>query len=171
VSNTSKATGGKAQRPGDGAKRVAANGRSDPKPASAPAALDPAAGGNGRNLRRAIRLLYAEAVVVGLVALLAIWLAVAADNVSVPSAIATAAFAVLFAAILAGLAAALAHRKSLARGPAILVQMLLVPVGGYMIVGGIPWLGIPVLVAGLFGSGFLLAPSTRMALGLDRTPF
>lgn len=122
----------------------------------------------GRNLRWAIRLLYAETVATGVVTLLTLWLAIASDSIGVASAVATVAFAALCAAILGGLAAALARGKGLARGPAILVHMLLIPIGGYMIAGGIAWLGVPVLLVGLLGAGLLLAPSTRTALGLDR---
>ncbi len=121
---------------------------------------------SGRSLKWAIRVLYAEAVVAGAVTVLTIWLAIAAANVTVSSAIATAGFALICTGILAGLAYALAHAKSLARGPSILIQFLLIVIGGYMIAGGLAWLGIPVLIIGLLGAGLLLAPSTRASLGL-----
>lgn len=170
----SKATpSGKAVASGKAAAagKPAASGKAAPggRPAANLSAdsVPPVAAAASGSFRWAVRVLYAEAVATGFVTLALIWLALAADNVSASSAIATVAFAALCAAILAGLATALARRKSLARGPAIVVQMLLVVIGGYMIAGGLAWLGVPVLVVGLFGSGLLLAPSTRATLGLD----
>jgi hypothetical protein len=121
----------------------------------------------GGSLGWAIRLLYAEAIFTGLVVLVTIWLALAADNVSVSSAIATPAIAAFLALIWSGLATTLRRRRAWARGPAIVLQMLLIPIGYYMVVGGIAWLGVPVMVVGLLGSGLLLAPSTRTELGLN----
>jgi hypothetical protein len=136
---------------------------------TAPTAPDPTPESAGaRSLDWAIRVLYAEAVATAVIALGTIWLAVAAANVSVSSAIATPAIAVLLAVVWGGLGLALRRGKALARGPAIVMQMLLIPIGYYMIVGGLAWLGVPVMVAGLLGAGLLLAPSTRTALGLDR---
>ena len=43
---------------------------------------------------------------------------------------------------------------------------MLLPIGYYMAKGGLPWYGIPVLLAGLFGAGLLVAPATRDALGV-----
>jgi hypothetical protein len=69
-------------------------------------------------------------------------------------------------ALLAVLARALYRRQSWARGPAIVIELLLLPMGATMTTNGLPALGIPVIMIGLFGAGGLLAPSTRAALGL-----
>jgi hypothetical protein len=58
------------------------------------------------------------------------------------------------------------HRRGWARGPAIVLEMLFIPIGYYMTTGGLAWLGLPVMALGLVGAGLLLAPSTRTALGL-----
>jgi hypothetical protein len=118
-------------------------------------------------LHWAVRLLLGEAVVVGLLTLLAIWAAVTTSGVSVQSAAATPVFTALCGAVLAGLGVALGRKKALARGPAIVLEMLMMPMGYYMVVGGLAWLGVPMIVLGLLGAGLLLAPSTRTALGLS----
>jgi hypothetical protein len=140
------------------------------------AAADAAAGtetpvdasGSGWTLRWAVRLLLIEAAATGLLTLITIWVALAAANVSTSSAIATPAFAALCAVILGGLGLALGRGKALARGPAIVLEMLMIPMGYYMIVAGLVWLGVPTMIFGLAGSVLLLAPSTRTSLGLDR---
>ena len=76
-------------------------------------------------------------------------------------------FTAICGAIVGGLGLALLRSKSLARGPAIVIQMLLILISYYMIGGGLVWLGVPVMIIGLLGSGLLLAPSTRTALGLN----
>ncbi len=131
---------GRSQWQGGSRRKPAASGKAAPggRPAANLSAdsVPPVAAAASGSFRWAVRVLYAEAVATGFVTLALIWLALAADNVSASSAIATVAFAALCAAILAGLATALARRKSLARGPAIVVQMLLVLIGYYMIAGG-----------------------------------
>jgi hypothetical protein len=122
----------------------------------------------GRWLRVAIWILRVQAIVVGLLTLATIWIAIVSTNVSLASAVATPAFAALFALIFAGLAAALSRGKALARGPAITLEMLLIPIGYVMVQAGLGLLGIPTAIVGLAGAAALLAPSTRTALGLDR---
>jgi hypothetical protein len=73
-----------------------------------------------------------------------------------------AAYAVAFA----GLAWALARRKSWARGPVILLQLFLLAIGYYMIRGGLAPVGIAVLLLAVTCIGLLLAPTTREALGV-----
>ena len=121
----------------------------------------------GWTLTWAVRLILAEAAAVGVLTALSIWAAVTTSSVTVESAIATSGFIALCAVVLAALGIALGRKKALARGPSIVLQMLLIPLGYYMIAGGLPWLGVPVIVIGLLGSGLLLAPATRTALGLD----
>lgn len=123
---------------------------------------DPAAA-----LRWAVRLLIAEAIVVGLLTVLLVWLAFTESTVSARSAAATPLITGLYGAILAALGRALGRMRAMARGPAIVLQMLMIPIGYYMVAGGVAWLGVPVILVGLVGAGLLLAPSTRIALGLS----
>jgi len=112
-------------------------------------------------------LLAGETAVVGAATVWAAWAAATTSAVSVQSALATPIFAAVMTAILGGLAYALSRFRAWARSPAIVIEMLMIPLGYYMITGGVPWLGIPVMLIGLVGTGLLLAPSTRTVLGLD----
>jgi hypothetical protein len=125
-----------------------------------------AAAGGGFTLRWGTRVLMIEAAALAVLTIISIWAAITSSNVSTSSAAATPAFAAIYAAVLGGLGYALSRRKALARGPAIVLEMLMLPMGYYMIVAGLGWLGVPTLIFGLAGSVLLLAPSTRTALGL-----
>jgi hypothetical protein len=113
-----------------------------------------------------VALLGLEAV--GLLAVMAllIYADMTAPSVGVSSAVGITAFAGLFAVLLAALAWALWRRRAWARGPAIVLELLMLPIGYSMISSGLVWLGIPVMLLGLCGAGALLAPATRAALGL-----
>lgn len=115
-------------------------------------------------LRWAVRLLWCEAVLAGLLAAVVGYRGVTAGSTGLTEALASAGFVALIAAILAGLAAALARRKPRARAPAIVLQLLTVMVG-YVLLTGDVW---PVgLVLGGLGVGvatLLLAPATSGAL-------
>jgi hypothetical protein len=121
-----------------------------------------------RTLRWAVILLAVEAVAVAVLAGYVGWEAATAKSASTGTAVATPLITALFAVILGLLSWSLWGLRSWARGPAIVLQMLLIPIGYTMVTGGLPWVGIPVIVIGVFGAGLLLAPSTRTALGLDR---
>jgi hypothetical protein len=114
----------------------------------------------------AVWLLAIEALVVAGTAGWAGFAAVTARSVSAASAWGTAGFAVVMAAVLGGLAVALWRLRSWARGPAIVTEMLMVPMGYYMLTGGSLWWGVPMMIVGVVGAGALLAPSTRADLGL-----
>jgi hypothetical protein len=69
----------------------------------------------------------------------------------------------LLAAAFGGLAFVLWRGRRWARSPAIVLQLLLVPIGSGMI-GGLGWPGLVVMAMGLVGAGLLLVPQTRAAL-------
>jgi hypothetical protein len=75
-------------------------------------------------------------------------------------------FAALVAVLLGVLALALIRRRGWARGPAVVMELMLLPIGWFMISGGLAWLGVPVFLLGLLGAGLLVAPATREALGV-----
>jgi hypothetical protein len=113
-----------------------------------------------------IALLGFEAVGLFAVMALLIYADATAPSVGVTSAVGITAFTGLFALLLAGLAWALWRRRAWARGPAIVLELLMLPIGYSMISTGLVWLGIPVMLLGIGGAGTLLAPATRAALGL-----
>lgn len=118
-------------------------------------------------LRWAVRLLRAEAVALGLVAVWLIWSDLTATTTVLTSALLVTAFAVAGAAALWALGGALARRKSGARAPAIVLQLMLLPIGWYMIQGGMGWLGVPLMALGLGVTGLLVSPPTNRALGFE----
>ena len=75
-------------------------------------------------------------------------------------------FAALVAVLLGVLALALIRRRGWARGPAVVMELMLLPIGWFMVSGGLAWLGVPVFLLGLLGAGLLVAPATREALGV-----
>ncbi|KIR63190.1 hypothetical protein AB0B88_11040 [Micromonospora haikouensis] len=117
-------------------------------------------------LRWAVRLLRAEAVALGLVAAWLVWADLTATTTDLPSALLVTAFALGGAAALWALGGALGRRRAGARAPAIVLQLMLLPVGWYMIQGGLGWLGVPLMALGLGVSALLVSPPTTRALGL-----
>ncbi len=82
------------------------------------------------------------------------------------SAIFVTGFAVGGTAVLWALAAALGRRRAGARGPAMVLQFMLLPVGYYMVQGGLGWLGGLLAGLGLLVCGLLVSAPTTRALGL-----
>ncbi|MBG6140933.1 hypothetical protein [Longispora fulva] len=58
-------------------------------------------------------------------------------------------------------------RKSWSRGPAVMLELFLLPIGYYMVTGGQPLLGVPVIVLGLLGVFLALHRRTLEAIGID----
>ncbi|MBY8873486.1 hypothetical protein K7640_16750 [Micromonospora sp. PLK6-60] len=117
-------------------------------------------------LRWAVRLLRAEAVAVGLIAAWLAWADLTADTLDPTSALLVTGFAVVGAIALWMFGSALAARRPGGRAPAIVLQLMLLPIGWYMIQGGLGWLGVPVMALGLGVSALLVSPPTTRALGL-----
>jgi hypothetical protein len=114
----------------------------------------------------ALRLMAVQAVgLAGLVCVL-LYEDLAGSADSARGAWAVTLFTVLMTAVLGLLSLALRRRRGWARGPAIVLELLFLPIGYSMALGGLPWLGIPLIAAGLGGAGALLVPATRAALGM-----
>lgn len=125
----------------------------EPTPEPAPASL-----------RTALLLLGAEAVLLTLLTVFLVYAALAGEGSTAGTAVGTTIFVALLAGLLGWFAWSLFRRRAWARGPAIVLQLLLVPIGATMLTGGAPTLGIPTILLGLVGAGSLLAPTTRGAL-------
>jgi hypothetical protein len=117
-------------------------------------------------LRWAVWLLYAEALAVAVVTGLLLYAALTQKAVTTSTAITVVVFMAGLAALLALLGALLARRKGAARAPAIVLELLFLPIGYYVVEGGVPWLGVPLMVVGLVCSALLFAPATREFLGI-----
>ncbi len=114
----------------------------------------------------AIGALIVEALGALAVAVLLAAAALTESAVSTASAIGTVVVVVLLAVLFAALARLLAKRSRGARGPALVLQLLLIPIGWYIARGGTPWVGVPLLVVVILGVIGLLAPATRAELGI-----
>ncbi|MFI7021752.1 hypothetical protein [Micromonospora sp. NPDC049900] len=118
-------------------------------------------------LRWAVFLLRGQAVAVGLIAA---WLVVAdftAATTDLVSALLVTAFAIGAAIALWALGSALLRRRAGARAPAIVLQLMLLPIGWFMIQGGLGWLGVPLIALGLGVTWLLVSPPTTRALGFE----
>lgn len=119
-------------------------------------------------LRWAVWLLTGEAAVLALITAFLVYEDLTATATSLAGALIVTGFAAVGALLVFLLARALAVRKSGARGPAIVVQLMFLPVGYFMIQGGLGWVGVPVIALALLVGGLLVSPSTTKALGLDK---
>ena len=136
------------------------------RPASPDSAVDTPGAQSPATLRWAVRLLSAEAAALAVVTAYLIYQDLTATATSLTVAIALTVFAALGALAVAALARALARRSAGARGPAIVVQLMLLVISYYMVQAGLLWLGVPLILLGLAVAGLLLAPATTRALGL-----
>jgi hypothetical protein len=118
-------------------------------------------------LRWAVGLLAGEAVVVAALTAFVIYKDLTATVVVWRDAMIVTGFATVCAILLGLLAWMLARRRGWARGPAVVLQLMLLPVGWYMVSGGLAWLGVPVFLLGLVCAALLVAPATRTALGVE----
>jgi hypothetical protein len=116
-------------------------------------------------LRWAIVLLGVQAIGLFGVVVLLVYADVRSTSTSASGAAGLTVFAVLIAALFGLLVWALAGRRAWARGPAIVLELLLIPVGYSLVTSGLAVLGIPVGLLALATTALLLAPATRAALG------
>jgi hypothetical protein len=115
----------------------------------------------------AVRLLFAEAVGLAVLTAYLIVLDLTADAASVPVAIALTVLAAIGVVFVYFVASALGKRRLGARGPAILIQLMVIASGGFLVQTGPAWGGVVLIVLGaLVGLLIVLPPSTR-ALGVD----
>jgi hypothetical protein len=115
----------------------------------------------------AVRLLFAEAVALVVLAGYLLVLDFTGDLTSLTVAIALTGFVVVAAVVVVLVARALARRSSHARGPAIVVQLFVIASGGFVLQTGTAWIGALLMAFGI-GVGLLcVVPPTTRALGLD----
>nr|MDT0657784.1 hypothetical protein [Micromonospora sp. DSM 115978] len=117
-------------------------------------------------MRAAVWLLRGEATALGLLAGFLVYQDLTATATDLASALFVTAFAVGGAAVLWSLAVALGRHRAGARAPAIVLQLMLLPIGYYMVQGGLGWLGVPLVGLGLTVCALLVSPPTTRALGV-----
>lgn len=115
----------------------------------------------------AVRLLFAEAVALVVLAVYLLVLDFTADAGSLAVAVALTVFVAIAAVAVTLVARALSRRSAHARGPAIVVQLFMIASGGFLLQTGVAWIGVLVMALGI-GVGLLcVLPPTTRALGLD----
>ena len=121
----------------------------------------------GRTLVWCATLVALEAV--GLVAAAVFYLVelVVADTGDPVRALVTAALALAAGAGLALVARGLLHRRRWARAPALVTNLILLPVGYGLVQGGRWYIGLPLLLLGVAVLVLLFAPATAAALDED----
>lgn len=117
-------------------------------------------------LRWAVWLLIGEAAAVALVAAYLVYEDLTGSANDMVVALMVTVFAAAGAAVLFLLARALGSRRAGARGPAIVLQLMLLPVGYFMIQGGLAWAGVPIIAIAVAVGALLVTPSSTKALGL-----
>jgi hypothetical protein len=117
-------------------------------------------------LRWAVRVLVVEAVGLAVVAGLFAYVGMTRQVATLGGAVSVVVFPAGLGVLLATFGWQLWRLRAWARGPVIALQLLLVPIGYYMIVGGAAWLGVPAIIGALLCTGLLIAPASRSALGI-----
>ncbi len=115
----------------------------------------------------AVRLLLLQAA--GLAAL-TVYLVVrllTADDALLGVAVALIVMVALGAAAVAVVARSLGRRRSGARGPAVVVQLMVIAAGGFLVQTGPLWLGLVLMALGLLVGLLIVLPSSTRALGVD----
>jgi hypothetical protein len=118
-------------------------------------------------LRVAVWLIRLEAVAAGVVTAYLVWQDLTVRTADLAAAIGVTVFALLAVAVLGTVGHALARRRAGARGPAVVLQLMVIVIGYYMTQGGLTWPGVVLIVLGLITGGLVVSPPTTRALGLD----
>jgi hypothetical protein len=121
------------------------------------------------SLRWAVWVLAGEAAALGVIAGYLAYLDLTSTVTDLTSALIVTGFAAGAAVLLAVLARAVHRCRAAARAPAIVLQLMLLPIGYYMTIGGLAWLGLPLIGLGLATVTLLVMPASTRAFELDRT--
>ena len=114
----------------------------------------------------AVRLILAEAAALALLTAYLIFQDFTAEPHDLVVALALTVFAALGTVGVAAVGRALGRRSGAARGPAIVVQLMLMVLAYYMLQAGLLWLGVPLLCLALAVGLLVVAPPTTRPLGL-----
>jgi len=115
----------------------------------------------------AVRLLFAEAAGLAVLTAYLLVLDFIGHAASVPVAIALTVLAAIGAVSVHVVARALARRSVGARGPAIVVQLMIIASGGFFLQTGPAWAGLVLIALGAVVGLLIVLPSSTRALGVD----
>jgi len=115
-------------------------------------------------LRWAVRLILAQVVALALLTAALGYGSLVDRSTTARMAASVTGYALLLTVLLGCAGVGLARHRRWARGPAIVLELLQVPIGFGLLAGGLAVVGVPMLAASIGAAGLLLAPSTRFAL-------
>lgn len=115
----------------------------------------------------AVRLLLLQAAGLAALAVYLVVRLITAEDVLVGVAVALIVMVALAAAAVVVVARSLGRRRSGARGPAILVQLLIIASGGFVLQTGPSWLGLVMIAVAVLTGVLVVLPASTRALGVD----
>lgn len=120
--------------------------------------------GGSLALSWAVGVLFLQTGALAVIAALLIYFDLTREVTTARMALSVTGYLVMMTLLFGLVGFALRRRKRWARGPAIVLELLQVPIGYQMAFGGGSLFGLPVLVLGLVAAALLLAPTTRAEL-------
>ena len=115
----------------------------------------------------AVRLLLGQAAALAALTAYLVVMLVTDAATSVTIAIGLVVLAVLGVAFIVVVARSLARRGAGARGPAIVVQLMVIASGGFLVQTSPVWLGLVLMVLGVIVGVLIVLPASTRALGVD----
>jgi hypothetical protein len=115
----------------------------------------------------AVRALYLQAVALAVLTGYLIYLDLTADADSVGLAVGLTVLAAVGVAFVVLVARALGRRRPGARGPAVVIQLMVIATGGFLLQTGPSWLGLVVMALGVVVGVLIVLPASTRALGVD----
>jgi len=122
---------------------------------------------NSATLLWAVRLLFAEAAGLAVLTAFLMVLDLTGQAESVTLAIALTVAAAIGVVFIYLVARALGRRMAGARGPAIVVQLMIIASGGFLLQTGPAWAGLVLMALGTLVGLLIVLPSSTRALGVD----
>ncbi|MFI5842779.1 hypothetical protein ACIA8K_24040 [Catenuloplanes sp. NPDC051500] len=121
-------------------------------------------------LRVAVLLLKAQAVVVGALAIFLVFKDLTSTFAALSVALGVTIFTIAASAAIYAIARALGHHRGGARAPGIVVQLMVIAIGYYMIMGGLVWLGAALIALAVLVIALIVSPPSTRALGFAPSP-
>jgi hypothetical protein len=115
----------------------------------------------------AVRLLFVQAAALAVLTAYLVVMLLSGDATSVAIAIALIVLAAVGVLFIVLVARALARRRGAARGPAIVVQLMVIATGGFLVQTGPLWLGLILMAMGVVVGALTVLPASTRALGVD----
>lgn len=115
----------------------------------------------------AVRLLLLQAAGLAALAAYLVFRLLTAERTLIGVAVALIVMAALAAAAVVVVARSLGRCRPGARGPAVVVQLMVIAAGGFLLRTGPAWAGLLLMALGLLVGLLIVLPSSTRALGVD----